>query len=70
MLFYPYSSAVGAVMVKDDSPVRGIEDLRGRVLAVAGGPLDKSWLIVQAAATRRGIDLKRDSDTWSTALRR
>nr|WP_213771917.1 ABC transporter substrate-binding protein [Bradyrhizobium sp. dw_78] len=61
LLFYPYSSAVGAVMVKNQSPVHGIEDLRGRVLAIAGGPLDKSWLIVQAAATRRGIDLKHET---------
>jgi NitT/TauT family transport system substrate-binding protein len=61
LLFYPYSSAVGAIMVKSASPLRGIEDLKGRVLAIAGGPLDKSWLIVQAAATRRGIDLKRDA---------
>ena len=61
LLFYPYSSAVGAIMVKRDSPLRGIADLRGHVLAVAGGPLDKSWLIVQAAATRQGIDLKRDT---------
>ena len=61
LLFYPYSSAVGAIMVKNDSPLRGIEDLRGRVLAIAGGPLDKSWLIVQAAASRRGINLKREA---------
>jgi NitT/TauT family transport system substrate-binding protein len=61
LLFYPYSSAVGAIMVKRDSPLHGIEDLKGHVLAIAGGPLDKSWLIVQAAATRRGIDLKRDA---------
>jgi NitT/TauT family transport system substrate-binding protein len=61
LLFYPYSSAVGAIMVKHDSPLRGIADLRGHVLGVAGGPLDKSWLIVQAAATRQGIDLKRDT---------
>lgn len=61
LLFYPYSSAVGAIMVKHDSPVHGIEDLKGRVLAVAGGPLDKSWLIVRAAAARRGIDLKREA---------
>src|SRR5713226_7678829 len=58
-LFYPYSSAAGAIMVKDDSPVHGIKDLRGRVLGIAGGPLDKSWLIVQAAAIRQGIDLKQ-----------
>ncbi len=61
LLFYPYSSAVGAIMVKRDSPLRGIADLRGHVLGVAGGPLDKSWLIVQAAAARQGIDLKRDT---------
>lgn len=61
LLFYPYSSAVGAIMVKGDSPLRRIEDLRGHVLAIAGGPLDKSWVIVQAAAIRQGINLKRDA---------
>jgi len=52
LLFYPYSSSVGSIMVKSDSPVRKIDDFKGPVLAVAGGPLDKSWLIVQAAATK------------------
>ena len=61
LLFYPYSSAVGSIMVKADSPLRSMGDLRGRVLAVAGGPLDKSWLIVQAAAIRQGIDLKHEA---------
>ncbi len=61
LLFYPYSSSVGSIMVKSDSPLRKIDDLKGRVLAVAGGPLDKSWLIVQAAAKRWGIDLKREA---------
>lgn len=61
LLFYPYSSAVGAIMVKGDSPLRRIDDLKGRVLSVAGGPLDKSWLIVQAAAIRQGINLKREA---------
>jgi NitT/TauT family transport system substrate-binding protein len=59
LLFYPYSSAVGAIMVKNDSPLNTLEDIKGHVLGVAGGPLDKSWLIVQAAAIRSGIDLKR-----------
>jgi NitT/TauT family transport system substrate-binding protein len=61
LLFYPYSSAVGSIMVKSDSPLRTIGDLKGRVLGVAGGPLDKSWLIVQAAAMRQGVDLKRET---------
>jgi NitT/TauT family transport system substrate-binding protein len=59
--FYPYSTAVGAVMVKANSPLKRLSDLRGRSLAVAGGALDKSWLIVRAAAERRGIDLARDA---------
>src|ERR1700761_906533 len=58
--FYPYSTAIGAVMVKADSPLRDVSELKGRSLSVAGGALDKSWLIVRAAAQRRGVDLARD----------
>src|ERR1700677_2665750 len=61
LLFYPYSSSAGSVMVKGDSSLRKIGDLKGRVLAVAGGPLDKSRLIVQVAAMREGTDLKREA---------
>lgn len=48
--FAPFTSASGALMVPPGSPVRGIGDLQGRRLGVAGGPLDKSWLLFQAAA--------------------
>ena len=59
--FYPYSTAVGAIMTRNDSAVRSLADLKGRTLSIAGGPLDKSWLIVQAAAIRHSIDLKREA---------
>jgi NitT/TauT family transport system substrate-binding protein len=58
LVFYPYSSALGAVMVKPSSPIRTLADLRGKKLAVAGGPIDKSWLLLQAALKQDGIDLK------------
>ena len=58
LVFYPYSSALGAVMAPASSPVRTLADLRGKKLAVAGGPIDKSWLLVQAAMKQDGIDLK------------
>ena len=61
LTFYPYSSALGAVMVPDSSPVRTLADLRGRKLAVAGGPIDKSWLLLQAWSKQGGIDLKSES---------
>jgi NitT/TauT family transport system substrate-binding protein len=59
--FYPYSTAVGAIMTRNDSPIRSLADLKGRTLSIAGGPLDKSWLIVQAAAIRHSVDLKRET---------
>ena len=55
----PYSTAVGAVMVAKDSPIRAIGDLAGRKIGIAGGPLDKSWLLLQALALREGVDLKK-----------
>jgi NitT/TauT family transport system substrate-binding protein len=61
LVFYPYSSELGAVMVPASSPIKGIADLRGRKLGVAGGPLDKSWLLLQAQARRSGIDLKTEA---------
>jgi NitT/TauT family transport system substrate-binding protein len=54
----PYSTAVGAIMVRQESPVKTIADLRQKKIGVAGGPLDKSWLLLQALATRsHGVDL-------------
>jgi NitT/TauT family transport system substrate-binding protein len=61
LVFYPSSSTLGAVMVPARSPIREIIDLRGRKLAVAGGPLDKSWLLLQALARRGGLDLKKQA---------
>ena len=61
LVFYPASSALGAVMVRAESPIRAVADLKGKKLAVAGGPLDKSWLLLQAAMKQDGIDLKSES---------
>jgi NitT/TauT family transport system substrate-binding protein len=58
LVFYPYTSTLGAVMVPGNSTVRDLADLKGKKLAVAGGPLDKSWLMLQAVARRDGIDLR------------
>ena len=58
LVFYPYTSTLGAVMVPGNSTVGDIADLKGKKLAIAGGPLDKSWLMLQAVARRGGLDLK------------
>ncbi|MCS0496240.1 ABC transporter substrate-binding protein [Ancylobacter sp. MQZ15Z-1] len=46
--FAPFSNALGALMVAPDGPVKTLADLRGRKLGVAGGALDKSWLLLRA----------------------
>jgi len=61
LVFYPYSNALGAVMVPANSPIQGIADLKGKKLGVAGGPLDKSWLLLQALARRSNVDLTREA---------
>jgi NitT/TauT family transport system substrate-binding protein len=56
--FVPYSTALGAVVVPGDSEIRSIKDLQGKRLGIAGGPLDKSWLLLQALAQKKHqIDL-------------
>ena len=61
LLFTPYSTALGAVMTPKDSPVQAVVDLAGRSIGVAGGPLDKSWLMLRAAALAAGLDLAKDA---------
>ena len=57
-VFISYSRAVGGLIVPGDSPTRTLADLKGRTIGVAGGPVDKSWLILQAFALGQGFDLK------------
>jgi NitT/TauT family transport system substrate-binding protein len=61
LTFHRYPSTLGAVMVPSSSPIQNLADLKGRKLAVAGGPIDKSWLLLQALARRSGLDLKKDA---------
>jgi len=61
LLFTPYSSALGAVMAPKDSPVHTLADLAGRSIGVAGGPIDKNWLLLRAAALGEGVDLIKNT---------
>ncbi|ETX14246.1 ABC transporter substrate-binding protein [Roseivivax halodurans JCM 10272] len=61
-VFIPYSTAVGGVMVAGDSPAETLADLAGGKIGIAGGPLDKSWLIVQAYA-RQVLDMDLVAET-------
>jgi NitT/TauT family transport system substrate-binding protein len=56
--YAPYSSALGAVMVAPQSPIKTLADLKGKRLGVAGGAIDKSWLLLRAYSKKElGADI-------------
>jgi NitT/TauT family transport system substrate-binding protein len=57
--FYPYSSTAGALVVPANSPIQSVKDLNGKHLGIAGGELDKNWLLLQALAQKESLDLNK-----------
>lgn len=56
--FVPHSLAVGGLMVMPGGKVQSIEDLDGASIAIAGGPVDKSFVVLQAYyAAKTGANL-------------
>jgi len=70
LLYVPYSSSVGAVMVAVGSGIKSLADLKGKKIGVAGRPLDKSWLLLQGIAKQEhDFDLKVENESHSEHLR-
>ncbi|ASP19472.1 NMT1/THI5 like protein [Antarctobacter heliothermus] len=62
-VFVPYSKAVGGLVAPKGSGVTSLKDLAGGKIGIAGGPLDKSWLILRAYAQQEyGMDLKAETE--------
>jgi NitT/TauT family transport system substrate-binding protein len=60
--FSPFTTTLGSIMVPPNSPIRTLADLKGKRLGVAGGPLDKSWLLIVAYSLRTAkIDLRTET---------
>lgn len=58
--FVPYSATAGALIVPGDSKIQTIQDLKGKRLGIAGGGLDKNWLLLRALAIKQAqLDLDR-----------
>ena len=49
-------------MVPADSRAKSFADLAGGKIGIAGGPLDKSWLILQAYAAEQGFNLAANTE--------
>jgi NitT/TauT family transport system substrate-binding protein len=58
-VYYPYSLAVGGLVARPGSGIASLADLEGRRLGIAGGPVDKSWLLLRAYGRKTlGRDLR------------
>jgi NitT/TauT family transport system substrate-binding protein len=56
--FVPYSKAVGSLLVRSGSGIVDVRSLAAKRIGVAGGPLDKSWVLLRALVRKEhGIDL-------------
>lgn len=61
--FAPHSHATGGLIVRADAGIKTLADLKGRKIGIAGGPVDKSWLLLRAYAKKTaGLDLAHDAE--------
>ena len=59
LTFYPYSTTSGALVVPENSSIHSLADLKGKRLGIAGGELDKNWLLLQALAQKQQLNLTK-----------
>lgn len=57
----PYSTAAGAIMVPEDSPISSINDIKNVQIGIAGGSIDKSWILIRAYTIKEfGYDIAKN----------
>lgn len=66
-LYMPFSSAIGDIVVPEDSPIQELQDLLGKRIGVAGGPDAKGWVLLQKVAQQQGIELADNVDVQYAA---
>ena len=60
--FVPHSMAAGGLIVHNESGIKDLSDLKGKKIGIAGGQVDKSWLILRTYYKKVfNKDLKNES---------
>lgn len=60
--FVPHSHVTGALIVRNDSGIKALEDVKGKKIGIGGGPADKSWILLRAFAQKQlGFDPAREA---------
>ena len=59
---FPTSMATGGLYISASSSVKSLTDLKGKKVGIAGGSVDKNWLLLQAYSQKKyGFDLKNQA---------
>lgn len=58
--FLPFSRQIGSIIAAKGSTFASFSDLKGKRVGIAGGPLNKGWVLLRAAAKKEGIDLEKE----------
>ena len=60
--FVPHSMAAGGLIVSKESNIKSLDDIKDKKIGIAGGQVDKSWLIFQAYYLKKyGKNLKDET---------
>ncbi|BBB30443.1 ABC transporter substrate-binding protein [Neptunomonas japonica] len=59
--FIPFSKQVGSIIASPGNSISSYASLKGKRIGVAGGPMNKGWALMRAAANKEGIDLKNEA---------
>jgi NitT/TauT family transport system substrate-binding protein len=63
LVFFPYSTELGSLVAGPDTAYHDVLELKGKKIGVAGGPIDKSWLVLRAWTRKyRGFDIADESE--------
>jgi len=58
--FFPYSITVGGLIVEPGKGIKDVADLRGKKIGIAGGSVDKNWLLLRAYGRHEyGLDVAK-----------
>ena len=61
--FVPHSMAAGGLIVSKESNIKSLDDIKDKKIGIAGGQVDKSWLIFQAYYQKKyGKSLKDETE--------
>ncbi|WP_159819391.1 ABC transporter substrate-binding protein [Colwellia sp. 20A7] len=60
---FPTSMATGGLYISANTGIKSLVDLKGKKIGIAGGAVDKNWLLLQAYSKKKyGFDLNNETE--------